>query len=227
MKKPVKILLIILGALIVIVGAFVVFVIIDSGRLQDVSYLEPGLKTVSPQEVHVDGVKLISQPDPYTCGETTICVIDSFCQSKDISPKTLIDKYTLTGGMSTDKFAQVLSAELPDYTVTYRHNLDDMALLQGIHDQLGRGLPVPVFFGAANPYNKPYYDFHASVVTGLDLEKQQVSILNVYGYEEQITLTDFFNRMGYRGTGDYPFVQKAVIKLGLMEKNSFVSLEKK
>ncbi len=227
MKKPVKVVLIILASLLVIAGAFLVYVLIDTAPLKDVSHLQTEVDAMNPQTVSVEGVKLLTQPDGFTCGETTICVTASFCGQKEITPQELITQYQTKGSMNPARFVEILSQELPGYTVTYRHNLNDAELLQGIHDQLQQGIPVPVFFGAPNPFNKPYYDFHASVVTGLDLAGQQVTIANVYGYEEKISLTDFINRMSYRGTGNYPFVQKAVLKLGMMDKNTYIMMEKK
>lgn len=83
--------------------------------------------------------------------------------------------------MTNEKFISLLTEELPGYKVTYQYGQSDVELIKAIHMQLKNGIPVPVFFGAENPYNKPYKDFHASVVTGMDLEKKTIGILNVYG----------------------------------------------
>lgn len=90
--------------------------------------------------------------------------------------------------MSVPRFVELLTAELPDYQVTYQHDQSDAELIKAIHGQLKQGLPVPIFLGAENAFNKPHYDFHASVVTGLDLANGKVDIANVYGYEEHISL---------------------------------------
>lgn len=195
MKIVVKILLSMLAVLLLAVAALVIFVNINTKPLEDVSPLVAALETLSPKSVKVAGVKLYTHPDGYTCGVTTVSVVVSFCQSKDLPPQALIAKYSLSGGMNFTKFVDVLS--------------------QGL------------LFGAANPYNKPYHDFHASVVTGIDLEQQRVDITNVYGYEEHISLVEFLNRMSYRGTKGYPLVQRTVIKLGLMAKNAVVILTRK
>ena len=69
--------------------------------------------------------------------------------------------------MNYTKFVNVLAQELTDYNITYQHDMSDFELIKAIHQQLKNGIPVPVFFGTANPYNKPNYDFHASVVSGV------------------------------------------------------------
>jgi hypothetical protein len=186
--------------------------------------LENALSQISPQKVSVSGVALYTQPDGFTCGVTSISIVASFLQQKDIPPEALIEKYDLEAGMQADLFTEILKSELPAYNIEYKQNLSNTDLILSIHDQLLNSIPVPIFFGAANPYNEPYNDFHASVVTGLDLVTRQVTILNAYGYIEEISLDEFLNRMSYRPTRDYPLIQKAVLRLGLMDKNCIVQI---
>lgn len=226
MKKFLKILLIILVGIVVLSGVFVVYVLIDPGSVTLSPELDSTLAALSPQTVSVDGVELQTQPDGFSCGVTTISVVDAFIQQKDITPQALITKYSLPGGMTPDQFTDIFSKELTNYAFSYKTNLSDVDLLLGIHSQLKKGIPVPIVFGAANPFNKPYYDFHASVVTGLNLDTNEVTILNVYGFEEKLSLQDFLNRMAFRPTKDYPFIQKFVIKLGLNGTNSYIEIVK-
>lgn len=144
-------------------------------------------------------------------------------------PEKLLEKYDLPekGGMNYDQFLKYLSLELPEYEIKYINGLDDFELIKAIHEQLARNIPVPVFFGSLNPYNEPFYEFHASVITGIDLEKKQVNIANVYGYEEQISLMEFLNRMSYREIEKYPFMQRMIIKMGLIDTNSVFLIKKK
>jgi hypothetical protein len=65
------------------------------------------------------------------------------------------------------------------------------------------------------------------LVTGIDLEKKQVNIANVYGYEEQISIVEFLNRMSYREIEKYPFMQRMIIKMGLIDTNSVFLIKKK
>lgn len=227
MKKLLRILLFILATLTFFVCLFLVYVNINTEKLTEASLVETQTKTFDPKMVKVGGIKLYTQPDAYTCGVTTVCTVVSFLSHNDLQPEYFIEKYSLAGGMTTSVFSDILVKELPGYEVTYQHGQSDLELIQTIYRQLKNGVPVPVFFGAANPYNKPYNDFHASVVAGIDLENQMVDILNVYGYEEQVSVVEFLNRMSYRGTKDYPIVQRAVLKLGLMDKNSVFVLAKK
>ena len=227
MKKPCKALLFILTAVTLVISLFFAYVNINTEELKEAASVETEMRNLSPKTVKVDGIKLYTQPDAYTCGVTTACVVVSFLNNTDLQPKYLIEKYSLARGMTTSKFGEILAKEIPNFEVTYRHGQSDLELMKAIYRQLKNGAPVPVLFGAANPYNKPYNDFHASVVVGIDLEKQRVDIFNVYGYKEQISVVEFLNRMSYRGTKAYPIVQRTVLKLGLMDKNSVFILSKK
>lgn len=226
MKKSLKIILGIIISLIVIVGGFFIFINIEEPH-SDISSISADLAALSPRQAHIDGFNVIAQPDAASCGITTISMLESYFKGQSVDPSSLIQKYELTGGMNTDKFLEILASELPDYKAEYKSKLSDLELIKEIHFELNQGMPVAVFFGAENPYNKPFYDFHASVVIGIDLDNQTVDIANAYGYNETISLNDFLDRTSYRTTGKYPLVQKAVLKLGLMDKNAIFVLNKK
>ena len=222
MKKFLKILLIILAALAAVAVAFVVFVNTGNNGKADLQAILPELTELTPRAVFVGGVPQLTQPDGFTCGITTIAMTASCLGGAEVTPESLIQKYSLGGGMKNDEFVTLLSKELPGYSISYVGNLADAELLKAIHKQLTEGYPVPVFFGAENPYHKPWYDFHASVVTGLDLDRETVDIANAYGYAETVSLAEFLDRTSYRGGSKYPFVQRAVLRFGLMDRNSIV-----
>jgi hypothetical protein len=195
----------------------------------DLTHLSGDISKFEPRVVDIDGVKIYKQPDKTTCGIATISTIASYSRGEELPPEKLIGKYDLqeNGGMDYEQFLKYLSLELPEYEIEYINGLDDFELIKTIHEQLERNIPLPVFFGSLNPYNEPFYNFHASVVTGIDLEKKQINIANVYGYEEQIHLVEFLNRMSYRETEKYPFIQRIIIKMGLIDTNSVFLIEKK
>ncbi|HWI65096.1 MAG TPA: C39 family peptidase [Symbiobacteriaceae bacterium] len=214
-----RVVLAVVSVFAVTIAALFIYININTAPLADASHIAAEIGGLEPKVVRVDGVKLQAQPDPYTCGITTISVMASFFGKQDVTPQALIAKHSLGGGMTTAQFGELLAQELPGYTVGYRGKGNDSVMIQELHAQLKQGIPVPVFFGAPNPHNQPYYDFHASIVTGLDLAAGQVEIANVYGYQEKLSLVDFLNRMAYRDTKNYPLVQRGVLKFGLMEKN--------
>ncbi len=225
-KRP-KIFFAISVTLILFIASFFIFVNIDTGSPAELAQIQSQLGTTCNKPAIVEGVEPYTQPDPYTCAVTAQSIIISFLTNKSAPPESLIEKYGLTRGMKLEQFIDILAKELPDYEVYYQHDKSDLDMIQAIQRQLSSGIPVPVFLGTPNPYNEPYYDFHASVVTSIDLEKQEIGIVNPYGYLEQISLMEFLDRMSYRGIRNYPLVQRVVLKLGLMDRNSIVLLTEK
>jgi hypothetical protein len=205
---------------ILIFGIFIVSKRIEP--LTDLTHLSGDINKLEPRLVCIEGVKIYTQPDDSTCGITAISTVVSYLKGGEVSPEELIIKYSIPekGGMNYDGFLKYLTLELPEYKIEYAGGLDDSELIKAIHEQLVRNIPVPVFLGSLNPYNEPFYDFHASVVTGIDLEKNRVNIANAYGYEEVIPLLEFLNRMSYREIDKYPFMQKLIIKMELIDNNS-------
>ena len=179
-----------------------------------------------PRNAVLENFGLLAQPDASTCGITTIGMVKAFLSGQAVDPKALSEKYGLTGGITAAEFTGILSKELPAYRVTYKSGLGDGALVGEIHAQLARGLPVPVFFGAPDEYNKPWWNFHASAVTAIDPEAQTVGIANAYGYAETLPLGAFLDRMRYGDLERYPPEQRMLLALGIVDVNAMVVLER-
>lgn len=225
MKKRFRWFLVHFGRLLLIAGLLLLYVYFTERPVKSTEQLNGQLKALNPRVVSVEGVPLYEQPDAFTCGITTVSAVASYLKQEDVPPASLIEKYGIKGGMNEYKFYEILQRELPGFQVKFMNDLSDTELVDAIHESLKNGFPVPVFLGSANPYNKPYNDFHASVVTGMDLDTLQVQIANAYGYEEQIPFSEFLNRMAYRGP-NYPLVQKVVLRLGLMPENLMFQITK-
>jgi hypothetical protein len=197
--------------------------------VSDLKHLSGDIDTLEPGAVFIEEVNIYTQPDDSTCGIATLSTVVSYLKGEEIFPEELASKYDIPkkGGINYDRFLNYLSLELPEYEIKYSSELNDFELIKAIHQQLAEGIPVPVFFGSPNPYNQPFYDFHASVVTGINLEEKQVDIANVYGYKERISIVNFLNRMSYSEIDKYPFMQRIIIKLELIDTNSVFLIKKK
>jgi hypothetical protein len=180
-----------------------------------------------PQKAALDNFNVLAQPDGSSCGITTISMLKAFLTGQSVGLTALIEKYLLTGGITAAQFTDLLSLELPDYEVGYRSNLSTAQLIVEIHGQLIKGVPVPVFFGAPDMYNKPWYNFHASVVTAIDLDAQTVGVANAYGYAETLPLDEFLDRMRYGDPSRYPVEQRTALELGLVDVNVMCVVERR
>jgi hypothetical protein len=225
MKKKKWLILVNSIIFLLLLGIMVFGIIIVSKNIEpltDLTHLSDNICNLEPRKVSIEGVKIYTQPGDSTCGIATISTVVSYLKGEEVSPEELLIKHSLQekGGMGYDGFLKYLSSELPEFEIEYAGGLDDSELIEAIHNQLAGNIPVPVFLGSPNLYNEPFYDFHASVITGIDLERNRVNIANVYGYEEEISLLEFLNRMSYREIDKYPFMQKLIIKMELIDNNS-------
>jgi len=170
-----------------------------------------------------------TQSNEYTCGITSITMVNAYL-NEDYTVEELIDKYDLSlkGGMTSSDFRDQLNTILGDgYGVRVYENISNSSVLDYINCQLGQGLPVPVFYVAPNPYNKPKYDIHSSVVIGINCENETVQVANPYGYVEDLTLTIFLNRMNLLAGDLLPFMQTINIRLGIVKPNTIFLINEK
>ena len=61
---------------------------------------------------------------------------------------------------------------------------------------------------------------HYSLVTGLDIPGNKVTIANPYGYVEEISLDEFLDRTRFDAYEDMPLFLKLGFAFGIFEKNT-------
>jgi len=181
----------------------------------------PALAGLTPRAVELSGVPVLTQPNASTCGITAVTVAANFLNGETDSVADLIARHQVdtSKGTNQDDLVTWLSGELPDRTVEYHHDKPNDEMLSVVHASLVRGVPVVVFFGSENKFDPPHYDFHASVVYGLDLDAQTVTIANSYGFAESTSLVDFLNRMNFSERSNYPSGQQFALNFGLVSTN--------
>lgn len=199
-----------------------VFLPVSTEVYTNTDSISDAIHDLQPRVVMLDGIIIKKQPDAVSCGITTVAVMSNYFNQTDQEVNDLIDKYDSKG--NTDA-VELLQRELPGRNVVFKANVANDAMIRDIHSSLIRGNPVMVFFGAPNPYNEPYYDTHGSVVYGIDLDSETITIANSYGYSEEISLVDFLNRMAYAERDRYTFGQRFVWKFIRVNKNMYVVVE--
>ena len=184
---------------------------------------EFAIESLEPRAIRLDKVSVKSHPVDGYCGISTVTVMSNFYNNTDLEPADLIAKYNTTGSKD---MLECLEGELPGKIISYKSNVSNEEMLRDIHTSLCNGNPVVITFGAPNPFNEPYYDFHGSVVCGIDLDNQTITIANVYGYVEEISFADFLNRTSYTEIEKYPIVQQFVLVLtNWQDKNAYILVE--
>ena len=180
------------------------------------------IETLQPKIIELDNIKIKAQPYNGVCGITSVTVVSNYFNNTDYEANDLIKKYNVTsGGSSNDDMKKWLQREMPEKIFVHKSNGTNKEMISDIHASLYDNNPIVVSFGAPSPYNEPYYDFHSSVVFGINLDNETIIIANSYGYREEISFVDFLNRMSFAEIDKYPSVQQFSLIRNRMDKNDY------
>jgi hypothetical protein len=222
-KKLVLLITIPLLVVALFLTAVVLFSSIPGDVYTNTDEISETINNLQPRVLGLNNISVLAQPDATSCGITTVAVASNYFNNTSYTINDYIKKYAI-GSSSGGNMTDWLQHEMPNKTVTYKDGVTAGELIRDIHVSLSNGNPVVIMFGAENPYNEPYYDFHASVVYGLNLNNESIIIANSYGYSEEISLIDFLNKMSYTEISKYPLFQKISIRF-FQPKNAYFLVE--
>jgi len=193
----------------------------NTGELRDT------INTLQPRVIELSNIKIKPQPNGFTCGITTVTVVSNYYNNTDYEANDLIEKYRVntSKGKTDNDMKKWLQSELPGKNIVYESNGTNEEMIGNIHTSLSNGNPVVIAFGSPNPYNEPYYDSHFSIVCGINLDNETISIANSYGYMEEISLVDFLNRMSFAEVDKYPSFLRLAIKMNRMGRNRYFEIK--
>lgn len=179
----------------------------------DYSYLKTD--STFSSKVEVEGVELVKQH--VSCGYATIEMLSSF-YGKKVTEDDLDAKNK--GGVSTSSsngFLKEINQSIPNKSFQAHKYLDNDVLLKEIHLSLKSGNPVALEWAAL--YEEEW-TLHFSVVTGLDIANDNVTVNNPYGYIENITVDEFINRTSFAAYKDIPLFLNFGFAFGAFDKNT-------
>jgi hypothetical protein len=176
-----------------------------SNMLADAKYSVP---------VKVEGVEAITQE--ISCGYAVIEMFSAW-DGGDVTEESLYDEYGKVVTSTGQSFCDEMNKQFPDYETTMRKYLTDSELLDVVHACLAKGVPVPIEWAAKRGDE---WTLHYSLVTGLDILGNKVTIANPYGYVEEISLDEFLDRTRFDAYEDMPLFLKLGFAFGIFEKNT-------
>lgn len=176
-----------------------------SSMLADAKYSVP---------VKVEGVEVITQE--VSCGYAVIEIFSAW-DGGGITEESLYDEYGKVVTSTGQSFCDEMNKQFPEYETTMRKYLTDSELLDVVHACLAEGVPVPIEWAAK--YGDEW-TLHYSLVTGLDIPGNKVTIANPYGYVEEISLDEFLERTRFDAYEDMPLFLKLGFAFGIFEKNT-------
>ena len=169
----------------------------------------------------IDNVETIKQD--VSCGYAVIEMFSKWNNGK-ITEKTLYDKYGSVVTSTGKSFEEEMNKQFPNYKTTMHSYLKNTELINKVYENLDNGIPVP-FEWAAKYENE--WTLHYSLIIGIDIPNNEITIANPYGYTEKISIKDFLNRTSFESYENMPLFFKLAFAFGLFEKNTIFVVEKK
>ena len=191
---------------------FTILGIKTAGLKTDVSYLKDD--AIYSSKVEVEGLELVTQH--VSCGYASIEMISSF-YGKRVTEDELDARNGAVSTASTDGFVEEINKCIPSKIFSGRTYLKDDELLKGIHDSLKNNNPVAIEWAAKY---EDEWTLHFSVVSGLDLSADKVTVYNPYGYIENVSSEEFISRTSFEAYKDIPLFLNIGFAFGAFHKNT-------
>lgn len=212
-KRIVAILLSAVGILALVVAIPFMILGINTANINaDYAYLakEANYK----EKVEVSGLQLVTQH--VSCGYASIEMLSSYYGSP-VTEDDLDAKNGTISTSSTDGFHQEINRSIPTKTFEKHTYLKNDQLLRNIHRSLANDNPVAIEW-AAKYENE--WTLHFSVVSGLDLEHDNATVYNPYGYIENVTIDEFISRTTFQAYENMPLFLSFGFAFGAFHKNT-------
>ena len=218
MKKKTKIIIItsissfVLALALATAIPFTVLAVKTNSLKSDYSYLKED--TTYKEKVEVVGLELVKQH--ISCGYASIEMISSYYGNK-VTEDDLDNRNGAISTSSTNGFLKEINKSITSKTFIKRTYLKHYVLLKEIHDSLKNNNPVAIEW-AAKYENE--WTLHFSVVSGLDLSTDNVTVYNPYGYIENVSINEFINRTTFKAYKNIPLFLNFGFAFGAFHKNT-------
>lgn len=171
---------------------------------------------------YVDNLEPIKQD--ISCGYAVIEMFAKWAGENNITEKSLYDEYGKVVTSTGDSFEKEMNKQFEAYNTTMYKNLKNTELVDKIYDSLSSGIPVPSEWAAKF---EDEWTLHYSLVTGIDIKNNIVTVLNPYGYRETISIDEFLERTSFKAYDNMPLFIKLGFAFGIFEKNTIFIVEPK
>ena len=216
MKKKKVIISIILGLVatlgLVVAIPFTILGVKTSNLKSDYSYLKEDAQY--QEKVEVAGLELVTQH--VSCGYASIEMISTYYGNR-VSEDELDARNGAVSTSSTDGFLKEINRSIVSKTFVKETYLKHDELLKSIYNSLKKNNPVAIEWAAKY---EGEWTLHFSVVNGLDLKNDNVTIYNPYGYIENVSTEEFINRTTFKAYEHMPLFLKFGFAFGAFDKNT-------
>lgn len=170
----------------------------------------------------IDNVDNIKQD--VSCGYAVIEMFAKYTGNNKLTEKVLYDEYGKVVTSTGKAFEKEMNKQFPKYNTTMYKYLKNTELIDKVYDSLKNDIPVP-FEWAAKLDDE--WTLHYSLIVGMDIPNDKVTILNPYGYKEEISVKELLDRTSFEAFENMPIFYKLGFAFGIFEKNTIFIVERK
>ena len=171
--------------------------------------------------VLIEGVELVTQD--ISCGYAVIEMFAKWDKNNTITEKSLYDEYKSVVTQTGNSFEKEMNKRFPNYKTTMYKYLKNTELIEKAYQSLKNGIPVP--FEWCAKYNNEW-TLHYSLLVGMDIKNDKVTILNPYGIKEVIKVEEFLSRTTYKAYNSMSLFIRMGFAFGIFEKNTIFIVER-
>lgn len=217
MKKRTKIILISASSVVIALGLvvaipFTIMGVKTANLSANYSYLKED--ATYKEKVEIADLALVKQH--VSCGYASIEMISTY-YGNPVTEDELDARNKAISTASTDGFLKEINKSIPSKKFVKRTYLKHDTLLKEIHTSLKNDNPVAIEW-AAKYENE--WTLHFSVVSGLDLANDNVTVYNPYGYIENVTTKEFIGRTTFDAYKNMPLFLNFGFAFGAFHKNT-------
>ena len=173
------------------------------------------------EPVYVDGIEVITQD--VSCGYAVLEMFSAW-NGGDLTEEKLYEGYGRVVTSTGEAFCDEMNKQFPDYTTVMHKYLKNTELIDLTYDSLSEGMPVPVEWAAKKDEE---WTLHYSLVTGMDIPNDTVTVVNPYGYLENVSVDEFISRTRFDAYENMPLFLRMGFVSGVFEKNSIFIVKEK
>ena len=171
--------------------------------------------------VFVQGITVF--PQKYSCGYAVIQMIAQWNNSPTLTEEALFKEHGKIVTSTGKSLAAEMNRKIPDYKTRMYKYLKNSELIDKVYDRLAAGVPVPFEWAAKKDGE---WTLHYSIITGLDVPRNKITIANPYGFMEEISIEEFLSRTNFDAYEKMPLFIKLGFSYGVFEKNAVFILER-
>lgn len=217
MKKKTRIIIISATSLVLTIGLviaipFTILGVKTANLKADYLYLKED--TTCKEKVEISGLELVKQH--VSCGYASIEMISTY-YGNPVTEDDLNSRNGAISTASTDGFYKEINKSIPSKTFVKKTYLKNDRLLKEIHDSLKNNNPVAIEW-AAKYENE--WTLHFSVVSALDLQNDNVTVYNPYGYIENVSTEEFIDRTTFNAYKNLPLFLNFGFAFGAFDKST-------